>query len=75
MAKANPLGELDMEKVVDGFGDDGSMESSCHRSQVTVKGDIHPAPPITSRSEIEQRKGHYGSGEDVHGVFNAGQNP
>ena len=73
--KANPLGDLEYDKNSTGFADDNSMEGSVHRSQVTVKGEIHPAPPPTSRTEIEQRIGHYGSGKDIHGVFDAGQNP
>lgn len=75
MAKANPLGDLEYDVDNSGFGDGNSMEASCHRSQVKVKGDLHPAPAPTSRTELEQRKGHWGSGKDISGVHDAGQNP
>jgi len=73
--KANPLGELEYNVVHGGEGDSNSMESSTHRSQVTVKGDIHPAPAPSTRTELEQKKGHFGSGKDIHGVYDAGMNP
>ena len=73
--KANPLGDLEYDRNDGGEADGNSMESSVHRSQVTVKGEIHPAPPPTSRTELEQRIGHWGSGKDIHGVFDAGMNP
>lgn len=61
MAKANPLGNLEYELTNSGFAA-GSPED-----EATVKNSPFPAPPITSRTAIEERIGSFGGGQDISG--------
>lgn len=61
MAKANPLGNLEYELEHSGFA------AGDPASQAAVKNSPFPAPPITSRSPIEERIGSFGGGEDISG--------
>lgn len=59
--KANPLGNLEMELVNSGFA------AGDPAAGATVKNSPFPAPPITSRTPIEERIGSFGGGEDISG--------
>lgn len=61
MAKANPLGNLEYELENTGFAAGDPL------AQATVKNSPLPAPPITSRSAIEERIGSFSGGQDISG--------
>lgn len=59
--KANPLGNLEYELENSGFA------TGAPEDQAAVKNAPFPAPPITSRTPIEERIGSFGGGQDISG--------
>jgi len=76
--KANPLGELTMELVVNDINESSSLnldKGPSFRSQVPVKDGLaaqdtfrEDAKKPSSRAEVEKRRMHIDSGADLRGV-------
>lgn len=76
--KANPLGNLEYELVVNGVTEGGGLNldgKPGFRSQVPVKDGLagqdtfkQDAMKVTSRADLEKRRMHIDSGQDLKGA-------